>query len=123
MGRVSHFEITADNPKRAAEFYEKAFGWKLTDWGGPFTYLLATTGDKDEVGIDGAIMDRTDHGQAVINTIGVESIEQSMADVRAAGGTVLMDPPDEIPGVGLFAYARDTEGNEFGLLQPVPRQD
>lgn len=43
MGRVSHFEITADDPDRAAEFYRKAFGWEINDWGGPFKYLLATT--------------------------------------------------------------------------------
>lgn len=65
-------------------------------------------------------MPRGDHHQAVINTVGVESIEQALADVREAGGQVLMDPPDEIPGVGLFAYARDSEGNTFGVLQPAP---
>jgi predicted enzyme related to lactoylglutathione lyase len=31
MGRLSHFEITADDPDRAAEFYRKAFGWELKD--------------------------------------------------------------------------------------------
>jgi predicted enzyme related to lactoylglutathione lyase len=67
-------------------------------------------------------MPRGDHHQAVINTIGVESIEEAMAAVKAAGGELLMNAPDEIPGVGLFAYARDTEGNEFGLLQPAPPQ-
>jgi predicted enzyme related to lactoylglutathione lyase len=51
----------------------------------------------------------------------VESLEK-VAAVRAAGGEVLMDPPDEIPGVGLFAYVRNTECNEFGLLQPARHQ-
>jgi len=119
MGRVSHFEITADNPKRAAEFYEKAFGWKLTDWGGPFTYLLATTGDKDEVGIDGAIMDRTDHGQAVINTITVDKWEAGADAVKNAGGQVLMEKTS-VPGQGYFAYCKDTEGNVFGIFEGDP---
>ena len=73
------------------------------------------------LGSGGAILPRGDLGQAVINTIGVESIEASIAAVRDAGGQVLMDPPDEIPGVGRFAYCRDTEGNLFGLLQPSPQ--
>lgn len=119
MGRVSHFEITADNPKRAAEFYEKAFGWKFADWAGPFTYLLATTGDKEETGIDGAIMDRTDHGQAVINTITVDKWETGADAVKNAGGQVLMEKT-VVPGQGYFAYCKDTEGNVFGIFEGDP---
>ena len=116
MGRVSHFEITADNPKRAAAFYEKAFGWKFQDWGGRFTYLLATTGEKDETGIDGAIMDRTDNKQAVINTISVDKWESGADAVKKAGGKVLQDKTP-IPGQGYFAYCTDTEGNVFGIFE------
>lgn len=116
MGRVSHFEITADNPKRAAAFYEQAFGWKFQDWGGRFTYLLATTGEKDETGIDGAIMDRTDNKQAVINTISVDKWESGADAVKKAGGKVLQDKTP-IPGQGYFAYCADTEGNVFGIFE------
>ena len=119
MGRVSHFEITADDPDRAAAFYRKAFGWEFNDWGGPFKYLLATTGPKDQVGIDGAIMGRTDRKQAVINTISVDSWEEGARAVSEAGGKVLMDK-DAIPGQGYFAYCHDTEGNVFGIFQADP---
>ncbi|HKW58236.1 MAG TPA: VOC family protein [Candidatus Dormibacteraeota bacterium] len=119
MGRVSHFEITADDPKRAAAFYEKAFGWKFQDWGGPFTYLLATTGDKNDVGIDGAIMDRTDHKQAVINTISVDKWEAGAEAVKTAGGHVLQEKT-AVPGQGYFAYCKDTEGNIFGIFENDP---
>ena len=119
MGRVSHFEITADDPERAAAFYRKAFGWEINDWGGPFKYLLATTGPKDQVGIDGAIMDRHDSKQAVINTISVDTWEAGAQAVSEAGGTVLMDKTP-VPGQGYFAYCRDTEGNVFGIFQADP---
>ncbi len=119
MGRVSHFEITADDPDRAAAFYRKAFGWEFNDWGGPFKYLLATTGPKDQVGIDGAIMGRTDRKQAVINTISVDNWEEGARAVSEAGGTVLMEK-DAVPGQGYFAYCRDTEGNVFGIFQADP---
>ena len=119
MGRVSHLEITADNPKRAAAFYEKAFGWKFTDWGGPFTYLLATTGDKTDIGIDGAIMDRTEHGQGVINTISVDKWESGADAVKKAGGQVLMEKTP-VSGQGYFAYCKDTEGNVFGIFENDP---
>ena len=80
--RVVHFEITADDPKRAAEFYKKAFGWEINDWGGPFTYILAGTGDKAQPGIDGAILDRQDSKQAVINTIDVPNFEEGAKPSR-----------------------------------------
>jgi len=116
MGRVSHFEITADDPERAAAFYRKAFGWEFNDWGGTFKYLLATTGPKDQVGIDGAIMARHQTKQAVINTISVDKWEAGAQAVKDAGGTVLSDK-DAIPGQGYFAYCRDTEGNVFGIFE------
>ncbi|HVH64928.1 MAG TPA: VOC family protein [Candidatus Acidoferrum sp.] len=116
MGRVSHFEITADDPERAAAFYRKAFGWEINDWGGPFKYLLATTGPKDQVGIDGAIMDRNDSKQAVINTISVDKWEAGAKAVTDAGGKVLQDKTP-VPGQGYFAYCKDTEGNVFGIFE------
>jgi uncharacterized protein len=119
MGRVSHFEITADDPDRAAEFYRKAFGWEFTDYGGPFKYLLATSGPKDQVGIDGAVMPRSDHKQAVINTISVDRWEDGARAVSEAGGKVLTQK-DAVPGQGYFAYCRDTEGNVFGIFEANP---
>lgn len=116
MGRVSHFEITADDPERAAAFYRKAFGWEINDWGGPFKYLLATTGPKEDVGIDGAIMDRHDSKQAVINTISVDKWEAGAKAVSDAGGTVLQEKTP-VPGQGYFAYCKDTEGNVFGIFE------
>ena len=47
MSRVVHFEIPADDPVRAAKFYEDVFGWKIEKWEGPFDYWLVTTGEED----------------------------------------------------------------------------
>ena len=58
MARVVHFELAADDPERAAKFYEGVFGWQIQKWDGPQDYWLATTGPKDTPGIDGAIMRR-----------------------------------------------------------------
>ena len=119
MGRVVHFEITADDPVRAAEFYRKAFDWDVTDWGGPSRYLLATTGPATNPGINGAITERQDHVQPVINSIDVDSWERAAQAVKEAGGEVLM-PKTPITGVGYFAYCRDTERNVFGILESDP---
>jgi predicted enzyme related to lactoylglutathione lyase len=118
MPRVIHFEIPAENPERAVKFYEEAFGWKINKWDGPVDYWIATTGEEDEPGIDGAIKDRA-HEQGTVNTIGVPSIEQFLHKVLDAGGTVVQDKM-AIPGVGYHAYCSDTEGNIFGVMQDDP---
>lgn len=117
MGRVVHFEITADDTKRAVKFYQEAFGWQFSDSGMPdIDYQLAHTGD-GEMGIDGAIMPRGYRQQPVINTVGVEDLEGALAKVEAAGGKREGDI-QPIPGVGRFSYVIDTEGNLVGVLQP-----
>ncbi|UCC76738.1 MAG: VOC family protein, partial [Anaerolineales bacterium] len=55
MGRVVHFEFNVPNPQRAAEFYQRVFGWKIEKWQGPLDYWLVMTGDEAEPGIDGGI--------------------------------------------------------------------
>lgn len=119
MPRVIHFEINADNPKRAVEFYEKVFSWKISKWGGTIDYWLITTGDEKQPGIDGAIMERM--GKATtINTVDVPSLDEYIKKIANAGGKQVSQK-NTIPGIGYFAYCQDTEGNIFGILQPDPK--
>ncbi len=118
MPRVVHFEIPADSPARAVEFYKKVFGWDIQKWGDE-EYWLAATGKKDTPGIDGAIMDRNGTARTVVNTIGVSNYEEFVAKVKHYGGTQVSEK-QEIPNVGTFCYCKDTEGNLFGILEPAP---
>jgi uncharacterized protein len=119
MGRVVHFEITADDLARARKFYE-VFGWKITESGVPgIEYWLAATGSED-MGINGAIMPRSYSTQPVINWIGVENLEQMIEKVKAAGGKIVGEKRT-VPGIGDTIYAIDTEGNKFGMIQPLPQ--
>jgi uncharacterized protein len=124
MGRVTHFEIHADDPERAAEFYKKLFGWGVTSWEGPLDYWLVDTGEEDKPGINGAIMRRMGSGpaeDAAVNsfvcTIEVDSIEDTERAVPEAGGEQVL-PRQELPNVGKISYFKDTEGNIFGALEP-----
>src|SRR5215211_5865003 len=100
MSRVIHFELAADNPERAITFYSTVFGWKIDKWEGQ-DYWLATTGDSSTPGIDGAIMPRDPNRPPIVNTLGVVSLDDSVAKVTANGGTIL-EPKMPIPGVGYF---------------------
>ncbi|MDD4663693.1 MAG: VOC family protein [Caldisericia bacterium] len=117
MNRVVHFEISADDPTKAADFYSKVFGWEIKKWEGEFEYWLVMTGDEKDPGIDGAIMRRSyPKGNGTINTISVEDADQSKEKIIQAGGKQVTDF-EIIPKVGKFAYFEDTEGNMFGVLQ------
>lgn len=118
MPSVIHFEINAEDPERAAEFYRKVFGWEIEKWEGPVDYWLINTVEDDEPGINGAIKDRSDD-LITVNTIGVPSIDQFTKKVLKAGGKVLMEKTP-VPGVGYHAYCEDSEGNVFGIMEENP---
>ena len=114
--RVVHFELPADDPDRAAKFYADAFGWKVEKWGGPTDYWLVTTGEAPEPGIDGGIGRRQDADDQITNTIDVPDLDAAVTAVEAAGGRITR-AKGPVPGVGWLAYAVDTEGNPFGMMQ------
>lgn len=122
--RVVHFEIEAADKERAKKFYSSAFGWDMQQMGQDFgDYVVIVTGDpKEPGGINGGMFQAPKEKQlnAYRCVIAVDDIEKAMADVKAAGGKVLSEKPDDVPSVGLFANCEDTEGNRFALLQPSP---
>ena len=119
MSRVVHFEIPADNTERAVQFYKSVFDWDIQKTQMPMEYYLATTGKEGTMGINGAIMDRKDStAKTVVNTIGVTSFDDSTKNIVKAGGK-LVTKKDLIPNIGYFCYCTDTEGNLFGILEPI----
>ena len=120
MPRVVHFEIEADQPKRAIKFYETVFGWRIQKWEGPIEYWLIMTGKEDEPGIDGGLSKRTEGTPATVNTIDVPSVDEYIKKVESSGGTIVR-PKMAVPGVGWMAYFTDPDGNMFGMMQEDPK--
>lgn len=125
MDKVVHFEITATDVARAKTFYGSIFGWQLNDvdMGGGTTYTTVTTVPVDEKmmktepgGINGGLMQRSAETPSPVITVGVDSIDDALKRIEAGGGSVV-HPRQEIPGMGAFAYFRDTEGNTLGLWE------
>ncbi len=119
MKRVVHFEISANDPERLADFYRNVFGWEIAKWEGPIDYWLVTTGNEKLPGINGALKNRSDPSVRTVVTIDVPSVEECIEKITSNGGTVVM-PKIEIPGVGFHAYCRDTEGTVFGIIEGGP---
>lgn len=125
MGRVCHFEIHAEQPERAIKFYTDVFGWRFDKFQGPWDYWLITTGDEHEPGINGGLVVRRgkingDSLIAYVCTVKSNDIDGDQKKILDAGGTMALDKMP-IPGVGWLFYAKDTEGNIFGVMQDDPQ--
>ncbi len=121
MPKVIHFEIPAEDSKRAAKFYENAFGWKCDKYGAEgMDYWLVTAGEDKELGINGAIIGKDEMHSTTVNTVSVVSFEDAVKRIKAAGGQVL-GPKMPVPNVGYMTYCKDTEGNIFGIMQMDPQ--
>ncbi len=125
MSRVVHFEIHAENPARASQFYISVFGWAIQKMG-DLDYWLITTGVPGQPGIDGGLFPRRGPApiepnpiSAFVCSIDVENMDMALGMVVTAGGTVVV-PKRAFPGIGWSAYCKDTEGNIFGLSQTDP---
>ena len=126
MTRVIHFEIHAADVARAVAFYQAVFDWQVEDWSefAGMPYMGVTTGAEDQMGINGAIMQRQgpnpEPGGAVaggVLTMGTGDFDATAAKIAAAGGTVAL-PKYALPGMAWQGYFLDTEGNVFGVHQP-----
>lgn len=120
--RVVHFEIHAENPARASQFYSSVFGWGIQKMG-DLDYWLITTGEPGRPGIDGGLFPRRGPApidpnpiSAFVCSVDVENIDAALGMVVTAGGTVVV-PKRAFPGIGWSAYCKDTEGNIFGVSQ------
>jgi len=128
MPKVVHFEIPADDVDRAKNFYGSIFGWDLQTQQmgeGEYTSVLTTAVDDQtrlptEPGaINGGMMERTSDVSAPVITIDVDGIDDALSQIEANGGSTVT-PRTPIPGLGAFAYFKDSEGNVLGLWESTP---
>ncbi len=123
QGKVVHFEIPADDPKRAGNFYQKAFGWQVTPMPEMDYNMVSTTPSDEQTGmpkepgaINGGMPKRADPVRSTVVTIQVDNIENALKTVEQLGGkTVSKKMP--VGDMGFSAYFKDTEGNIVGLWQ------
>ena len=124
---VVHFEMPYNDKARVAQFYQSAFGWQMNQLGPEMgEYVIANTAETDANQmiktpgtINGGFFPQgTSPEAAVLVVISTENLEDSISQVKAAGGTINMEPM-EIPGIGRYVSFTDTEGNRVGILQPT----
>jgi uncharacterized protein len=129
---IVHFEIPADNPERAAEFYRELFGWEINRWEGSgdqgFEYWMVKTvptdseGHPSRQGVNGGLMRRMYPGQPPVNYILVESVDEFVPKAERLGAKVMMEKTP-VPGMGWFAQLTDPEGNVIAIWEADPAME
>jgi predicted enzyme related to lactoylglutathione lyase len=123
MDSVVHFEIPADDLKRASAFYKKAFGWNAEEFKDMGYWMLATTESteqgmpKNPGSINGGMGKRAGPLKGIVVTIAVKDIDKSLAKIETLGGKTVAKKQAIGGDMGFTAYFKDSEGNIVGLWQ------
>lgn len=127
-GRVVHFEVPYDDADRARAFYAEVFGWAIQPVP-EMGYDFVQTGPVDDAGmpteagyIGGGMLQRQDDIGRPIVTIDVEDMTQALATIAEHGGATIAGP-EEVGGMGIAAYFKDSEGNLMGLWQSLDQSE
>lgn len=109
---LCHFEIMSKDTKKAAEFYNHLFGWKLNfDMGDEYIFI------QPENGPGGAISksDNFGAGGGLAFYIEVDEVENYLKKAVELGGKEVT-PKTEIPNIGWHAQFSDLDDNIIGLF-------
>ena len=112
MTRLNYVELPVRDVATAKAFYERAFGWALTEFGP--TYAATLTGDTD-IGLQG---DPAEATRAPLAVIAVDDLEAALDAVTLAGGMIVR-PIFAFPGGRRFQFL-DPSGNEIACAQYGP---
>jgi len=125
LDKVIFFEIPADSPSRAREFYKSTFDWKMNEIP-TMHYTQVGTVEADRMGvrgvpkepgaINGGMVERRDPVNTPIIYVRVDDIDQAAVNVEKNGGKIIK-PKSPVGNFGFAAYFKDTEGNILGLWQ------
>jgi predicted enzyme related to lactoylglutathione lyase len=107
MARLYYVELPVRNVAPTKAFYEKVFGWSLTDFAP--TYAATISGDTD-IGLQA---DASEASEAPLPVVEVDDLEAAQKAVEAAGGTISR-AIFAFPGGRRF-HAVDPSGNEIAL--------
>ncbi|MGH1465755.1 MAG: VOC family protein [Cognatishimia sp.] len=123
---MAHFEIYLKDVDAGKAFYGALFGWEFAPMPGgeDYEYHLA-----EGPGLGGdltiGMLQRPDTahpaGSAVRGgtmTFEVKDCDERYAWALANGGSEAL-PPNDMPGIGRFAYVEDGQGNIVGMITSV----
>ena len=118
---VVHFELGFQNLDKARAFYSSLLGWQFSDYGQAAMISNIGQGGGPAMGIGGHLscLGHPPHNYCVVYAA-VDDLQAHLDKATKLGGSVMI-PPQEVPGMGHFAWLKDPEGNILGLWKPAPQ--
>jgi predicted enzyme related to lactoylglutathione lyase len=123
--KVAFFEIPASDFKKAKQFYETVFDWKIELWGDEGAMACTTASDKDQNpiepgGINGGFYQRKSKSDQPSFGVETASIDKTLKAIAQAGGRVIT-PKHSIGEWGFMADFADPEGNVIALWEKAKK--
>jgi uncharacterized protein len=114
-----YFEIQADDPARAINFYSAVFGWTFAKAPGlPIPYWRIQ-GPPEQGGLlqrPAKVPPPQSGTNAFVCSFEVESFDKAAEQILQRGGIVALGK-FAVPGTCWQGYFIDTEGNTFGIFE------
>lgn len=121
---ISWFELPTTQIDQAQAFYEAVLGQAMRreamgpSLGAVFAY------DPAQGGVGGALMQgptapRPSSSGALVYLDAGPSLDEALARVKQAGGSIALEKQALPPGMGCFAHITDLDGNRVGLHAPA----
>lgn len=109
---IVHFELGFRDIEKATAFYGPLLGWEFESYG-PAAMLSNIGRGGDGIGGHLNSLGHEPHNYCVVYAA-VDDLEATLEKAATLGGSCVV-PPTDVPGMGSFAWLKDTEGNLFGL--------
>ena len=116
-GMVVWRDLITPDPKKASDFYRKAFGWTVEKTGtDEQPYWIFRNNGKKVAGMFEMTGARPDAGGEWISYVSVPNVETAAKKTSAAGGTVVKGP-SEMEGRGMAALLADPQRAVFAVIR------
>lgn len=112
-GDITHIDIPVSDMEAAKGFYSKLFGWQISEIPGYEGYPMWRAPNQIS---GGGLAPRDDRFTQPRSYVEVDSIDETIAAAKEAGGTVLMEK-DPISPTSWWAVIADPDGNVIGLYE------
>jgi len=112
-GDITHVDIPVSDLAKAGAFYSGLFGWQIAEVPGFEGYPMWQAPNKIS---GGGLAPREDGFTQPRSYVEVDSIDETVAKAKDAGGTVLMEKV-EISPTSWWAVIADLDGNAIGLYE------
>lgn len=113
------YELMTSDAEGARDFYSAVVGWDIQGKSdAPMDYRMISTASGPIAGLMPLTAEMQSGGarSCWMGYIGVDDVDKTAADIKAAGGNIHMEPWD-IPGAGRAAFVADPQGVMFYIMR------